>query len=32
VQEVMSRPIAWAPGLQLRGDGFETAYYMKEVD
>lgn len=29
---VMGRPILWAPGLQLRGDGFETPYYMKEID
>ena len=32
VQEVMGSSIAWAPGLQLCGDGFETAYYMKEID
>lgn len=31
-EEVMGRPIEWAPGLLLRGDGFETAYYMKEID
>jgi DNA polymerase len=31
-EEVMGRPIAWAPGLLLRGDGFETQYYMKEID
>ena len=32
VEEIMARPIAWAPDLQLRGDGFETNYYMKEID
>lgn len=31
-EEVMGRPIQWAPGLPLRGDGFETPYYMKEID
>jgi DNA polymerase len=31
-EEVMGRPIDWAPGLPLRGDGFETLYYMKEID
>ena len=32
VQEIMSRPILWAPGLPLRADGFETQYYQKEID
>jgi DNA polymerase len=32
VEEIMGRPIAWAPELPLRGDGFETRYYMKEID
>ena len=32
VEEIMGRPIPWAPGLPLRGDGFETPYYMKEID
>jgi DNA polymerase bacteriophage-type len=32
VEEIMGRPIAWAPDLPLRGDGFETKYYMKEID
>ncbi len=32
VEEIMARPISWAPGLPLRGDGFETRYYMKEID
>ena len=31
-EEVMGRPITWAFGLPLRGDGFETPYYMKEID
>lgn len=32
VEEIMGRPIPWAPGLPLRGDGFETPYYQKETD
>ena len=32
VEEIMGRPIAWAPDLLLRADGFETEYYMKEID
>lgn len=32
VEEIMGRPIAWAPDLLLRADGFETTYYMKEID
>jgi len=31
-EELMGLPIAWAPGLNLRGDGFETPYYMKEIE
>ena len=31
-EEIMSRPIDWAPNLPLRGDGFETKYYMKEIE
>lgn len=31
-EQIMGRPIAWAKGLPLRGDGFETPYYMKEID
>lgn len=31
-EEIMGRSIPWAPGLPLRGDGFETQYYMKEID
>lgn len=30
VAEVMGRPIEWAPGLLLRGDGYETAFYKKD--
>jgi DNA polymerase len=32
VEEIMGRSIGWAPDLPLRGDGFETEYYMKELD
>ena len=28
--EVMGRPIDWAPGLLLRGDGYATNFYMKD--
>lgn len=28
--EIMGRPIPWAPGLLLRADGYETAYYKKD--
>lgn len=27
---LMSEPIPWAPGLLLRGDGFETEFYKKD--
>ena len=30
VAEIMGRPIDWAPGLVLRGDGYETKFYMKD--
>lgn len=30
VAEVMGRPIDWAPGFILRGDGYETKFYMKD--
>ena len=30
VAEVMGRPIEWAPGLLLRGDGYSTPFYMKD--
>ena len=32
IEKIMGRPDAWAPDLPLRGDGFETRYYMKEID
>ena len=28
--EIMGQPIDWAPGLMLRGDGYETKFYMKD--
>ena len=28
--EIMGRPIEWAPGLILRGDGYSTKFYMKD--
>jgi len=31
-ETIMGRSIGWAPGLTLRGDGFETNYYMKEIE
>ena len=27
---IMGEPIPWAPGLLLRGDGYETKFYMKD--
>lgn len=30
VAEIMGRPLKWAPGLPLRGDGYETPYYLKD--
>lgn len=30
VCELMGQPIPWAPGLPLKGDGFECYYYRKE--
>lgn len=30
VAEVMGQPIDWAPGLLLRGDGYETEFYRKD--
>jgi DNA polymerase len=32
VEGIMGQAIPWAPGLLLRADGFETPYYMKEID
>jgi DNA polymerase len=28
--DIMGRPIDWAPGLLLRGDGYETKFYRKD--
>lgn len=28
--EIMGQPIDWAPGLLLRGDGYDTPFYMKD--
>lgn len=28
--EIMGQPIDWAPGLLLRGDGYNTKFYMKD--
>lgn len=30
INAVMARPIDWAPGLILKGAGFESSYYMKD--
>lgn len=30
VCEIMGRPLEWAPGLPLRGDGYDTPYYKKD--
>ena len=30
MEEIMSQPIEWAPGLPLAADGFETQYYRKD--
>ena len=30
MQEIMGRPLAWAPGLPLRAAGFEASFYMKD--
>ena len=30
VAAVMGEPIDWAPGLLLRGDGYDTKFYMKD--
>jgi DNA polymerase len=27
---IMGEPIDWAPGMLLRGDGYETKFYMKD--
>lgn len=31
VLAIMGRPLSWAPGLKLCGDGFVTPYYKKET-
>ena len=28
--DIMGQPIDWAPGLRLRGDGYDTKFYMKD--
>jgi DNA polymerase len=28
--DIMGQPIDWAPGLLLRGDGYDTTFYMKD--
>jgi len=30
MQECMGKPLPWAPGLPLRGDGYITKYYRKD--
>lgn len=30
ITDIMAQPISWAPGLPLRGDGYETGYYRKD--
>ncbi len=30
ITDIMARPVSWAPGLPLRGDGYETDYYKKD--
>lgn len=30
VCEILGRPLSWAPGLPLRGDGYECEFYMKD--
>ena len=30
VADIMGQPIDWAPGLLLRGDGYETKFYRKD--
>ncbi len=30
VEAIMSQDIAWAPGLPLQAEGFESDYYMKD--
>lgn len=30
ITQLMAEPVSWAPGLLLRGDGYETDYYKKD--
>ena len=30
MQEIMGRPLSWAPGLPLRAAGFESDFYCKD--
>lgn len=30
ITDIMARTVSWAPGLPLRGDGYETDYYKKD--
>lgn len=30
ITDIMAEPISWAPGLPLRGDGYETDFYKKD--
>ena len=30
MNEIMGRELPWAPGLPLKGAGFETTYYRKD--
>ena len=30
MQEIMGRPLPWAPGLPLRAAGFEATFYQKD--
>ena len=30
INKAMSDPISWAPGLPLKGDGYETPFYKKD--
>lgn len=30
ITDIMAQPVSWAPGLPLRGDGYETEYYKKD--
>ena len=30
ITEIMKEPVKWAPGLPLKGDGYETVFYKKD--